>query len=99
MSHDELHNQIAQLNAQIKGLAAQLEASKQMFNEAIQVNHHLRTNIFIFQQDQQQLIQDRTNLLNELSQYQQQAPAQDDNADKPDETQTDAPEERVSHPA
>lgn len=42
------------MSDQIKGLQAQLEASKQMFNEQLNNVHLLRTQIVLFQQQAQE---------------------------------------------
>lgn len=49
-----LQNELNVANNNIKGLIAQLEASKQMCNELIQVSFQLRTNIVLMQQNSQE---------------------------------------------
>ncbi len=58
----ELQNQLDQANMNIKGLYAQLDATKQMLNEHLAANLQLRTNIVLLQQTNKDL-SDETNVL------------------------------------
>lgn len=52
---EQLQSQLDQANLNLRGLQAQVEASKQMVNDGLNVSHQLRTNLIIFQQDNQDL--------------------------------------------
>ncbi len=54
----ELQNELDQAKLTIKGLNAQLEATKQIANESLASNLQLRTNVVLFQQANQELNQE-----------------------------------------
>ena len=58
---------VEQLQSHIKGLSAQLEASKQIINEANQVNLTLRTNIILYQQSYEEAIKETKALQAEVA--------------------------------
>lgn len=51
----DLEKQLKQANDNVKGLAAQLEATKQMYNGSLQNEMQLRSNLVLLQQDNGEL--------------------------------------------
>jgi len=64
---EELQKEITTLKDQIKGVQAQLNASKQMFNETLEVNLNLRTNIILYQQAHQESLDKNKTLMDSVS--------------------------------
>jgi len=56
-----------QLEAQVKGLNAQLDATKQMLNESLAAQLQLRSSLVIFQQTIQEHMGTITNLKNDIA--------------------------------
>ena len=51
----DLENEVKQLKAQCKGLASQLQATTQMFNNSLQSETQLRANLILLQGSNQEL--------------------------------------------
>ncbi len=58
----KLQQELDMANNNVKGLIAQLEASKQFCNELLQSTHHLRTNLILLQQNAQEDAKKKTEL-------------------------------------
>lgn len=59
----ELSAQVSQLQNQIKGLHAQLNAHQQMVNEGLASGVQLRSNVYLLQQALQEVNQDKANAI------------------------------------
>lgn len=62
----DLENEIVQAKENIKGLIAQLDAAKQLVNEGLASNLQLRTNLNLFNQLHQELVQKNSQLMQDI---------------------------------
>ncbi len=68
---ETVQKELVQANNNIKGLIAQLEASKQMLNEQLASNLQLRTNMHMFNQANQEFVKDNSKLKQEADNLKQ----------------------------
>jgi len=59
---EKLQADLDQANMQIKGLSAQLESVKQMFNESLETSIQLRSTLFLVRQSHQEIANEKQEL-------------------------------------
>lgn len=64
---EQVKNELEQTKTHMKGVVAQLEAIKQMYNESLQSAIQLRSNVILFQQANQELNQENHVLKDQLA--------------------------------
>lgn len=65
----DLNVDLQQANMNIKGLTAQLDATKQMVNEILASNLQFRTNQIILQQAHQEIAVEKSGLMNQVEMH------------------------------